>query len=159
MATESASEDKRQFPWPMVIGLGIVVIAVVVVGFWSSRPERQPTLLPLTFGAEEQAYAARIEFTDIQMGRAANFLGQEVTVVAGKVQNRGPRRIRQIEVAVEFRNFQDQVVLTEKRRLFEAGVTPLGGGFSREFQVNFENVPAEWNQQFPKIRTTGLSLD
>lgn len=159
MPVEPTIEEKREFPWPMVIGLVIVAAVVGVVAFWSSRPERQPTLLPLAFGAEEQAYAARIDFTDIQMGRAANFLGQEVTVIAGRVQNRGTRRILQIEAEIEFRNFQDQVILTEKRRLFDAGVVPLGGGFSREFQVSFENVPAEWNQQYPKIRTTGLSLE
>jgi hypothetical protein len=143
----------------MVIGLVIVAALVGVIGFWSSRGGGETTKKPLPFGADEQSYAQRIEFTDIKMSRAANFLDQEVTIIFGRVQNRGPRPIREMEVEVEFRNFQDRVVLSEKRRPFDPGQASLGGGFSREFQMNFEKVPADWNQQYPAIRVTGLALE
>lgn len=158
MPGELANEEKRQSPWPMVIGLVIVAVLVGLVGLWSSRTGGQQVQVALPFGADEQAYAPRIEFTDIRMGRAANFLDQEITIIFGRVQNRGTRPIREMEIEVEFRNFQDQVVLREKRRPFDPGQTALGGGFSREFQLNFEKVPADWNQQHPAVRVVGLAL-
>ena len=159
MPVEPNVEEKRQFPWPMAIGLVIVALIVLVVGFWSTRRSEQAVQKPLPFGAEEQAYAERIEFTEIRMGRAANFLDQEVTFINARLQNRGTRAIREIEVQVEFRNFEDKVVLSDKRRPFEPGSTPVSGGFSREIQMMFENVPADWNQQYPVIRVIGLSLE
>ena len=159
MPGEPTSDEKRQSPWPMLFGLAIVAALVAVIGFWSSRGGGEAAEKPLPFGADEQSYAQRIEFTDIKMSRAVNFLDQEVTIIFGKVQNRGTRPIRQMEVEVEFRNFQRQVVLSDKRRPFEAGQAALGGGFSREFQMNFEKVPADWNQQHPVIRVTGLTLE
>jgi hypothetical protein len=63
-----------------------------------------------------------------------------------------------VEVAFEFHDPFNQVILRETRRLLGPGAKPIGGGERSDFQVSLEYIPAEWNQQYPTIRVTGLQL-
>jgi hypothetical protein len=110
-------------------------------------------------GPVEQAYAPQIQFLDLKVARAANFLNQEVTFVFGTTVNNGPRAIRQIEVTFEFHDVFNQVVLRDKERLFSPTAAPLAPNERRDFQLTYETMPAQWNQASPTIRITGLALE
>jgi hypothetical protein len=110
-------------------------------------------------GPSEQGYAPRIHFLDPKMSRAANFLNQEVTFVFGTIENGGNRRIRQVEITLEFHDPFNQVVLRDKRRLFLPDAAPLAPGQRRDFQVGYDSISAQWNNVYPSIRATGLDLD
>jgi hypothetical protein len=44
--------------------------------------------------------------------------------------------------------------------MFGPTAQPLKGGQQRDFQVTLERgLPAEWNQQYPSIRVTGLIVE
>ncbi len=159
MADEFQREEKSAFP--IAFGIGIVVVLLLVGGvILATRFTRSkaPAAQPLPFGAAEQAAAARIHFLDPQMARASNYLNQEVTYVAGVISNDGVDTIREMEVQFEFHDPFNQVILRETRRLLGPGAKPLGGGQRADFQVTLDYVPAEWNQQYPTIRITGLQL-
>ena len=113
----------------------------------------------LPWGPTEQCYAKQIRFLEPKMGRAANFLNQEVTFIFGAVANDGPRAVREIGVTLEFRDVFSQVVLRDTRRVLGPRSTPLASGQRRDFQFNFEHVPADWRRQYPSVRITGLLLD
>jgi hypothetical protein len=152
-------EEKSAFP--VAFGIGIVVVLLLVGGvILATRFTRSkaPAVQPLPFGATEQAAAARIHFTDLQMARASNYLNQEVTYVAGTISNDGVATIREVEVAFEFHDPFDQVILRESRRLLGPGAKPLAGGQRADFQVSLDYVPAEWNHQYPTIRILGVAL-
>ena len=157
-------DEKREFPWAFVagaVGVLILLAAVFLVTRLSSTSS-QAVHQKLPMGTAETAYAARIEFKDIKMSRAANMLNQEITFIFGNVVNNGTRSIRDIEVTVEFKDSLNQVVLREVfRPLGSSGTsnTPLTGGQSREFQLNLEHVSEEWNRQVPTFRVTGLMLE
>ncbi len=155
--------EKREFPWPLLAGaLGVLLIAGVVqlsTGGGGSKTEPQQRL---PMGAEETAYAERIGFSNIRMSRASNLLNQEITFIHGVLENKGTHAIRDIEIRIEFRDSMNQVVLRDTLRPFGLpGPTnsPLPAGRSREFQLNFEHVPVDWNQQHPTFRVTGLVLE
>jgi hypothetical protein len=93
------------------------------------------------------------------MARATNFLKQEFTYVAGTISNDGVQTIRAMEVAVEFRDDLNQVVLRETEVLIPPNAEPLPAGQRRPFQITLEHIPAEWNQQYPSINVTGLTLE
>lgn len=112
----------------------------------------------LPFGAAEQAYAAQIHFSGLELSQATNLANQEFTYVVGTVSNTGPRTVRAIEVTVEFQDLIHQLVLRDTTRVFPPGVPPLPPGGERKFQLTFEKVPATWNHQPPAIRVTGLDL-
>ncbi len=111
------------------------------------------------FGPAEQAYAERIHFNNLRMSRSTNMLKQEFTYVNGTISNDGVQTIRAMEVTVEFRDPLNQVILRDSQFVIAPSADPpLNAGLSREFQVTLEHVPAEWNQEYPSIRVTGLIL-
>lgn len=153
--------QRIRFVLALLFGASVVVLvgfAVYLLLVWVGIRPTQP-LAPLPMGATEQAYAGQIEFSGVQMSRAENFLGQEVTYLFCVVTNRGDRTVRQMEIAVEFRDAFQQVVLRDTRRVIGPRASPLRPGVSRELQLSWEHIPAYWNHQYPSIRITGLLLE
>ena len=157
----SYSEERRRFPLAFL--LGILVVAILFGGFLlltrHMRSPAQAAAVKLPFGPAEQAYAARIHFTDIQMARATNFLKQEFTYVAGTISNDGVQTVRAMEVAVEFHDDLNQVILRDREVVMPPNGDPLPAGQRRDFQITLEHIPAEWNHQYPSISVTGLILE
>ena len=157
----SYTAERRRFPVAFLAGA--IVMALLFGGFYlltrilgSHGPA---VAVKLPFGAAEQAYAERIHFTDLHMSRSTNMIKQEFTYVTGTMSNDGVQTIRAMEVTVEFRDALNQVILRDSQFVIAPqGDPPLNAGLSREFQVTLEHVPAEWNQEYPAIRVTGLVL-
>jgi hypothetical protein len=153
-------ETGRQFGMALIAGLIVVLILSGAAYFWiqntSSKPVAQAPPLPM--GATEQAYAQQIEFGNFDLSRASNFLNQQVTYVNGVVSNRGQRDIVEMEVALEFRDISQNVILRDKQRMFGSKQKPLQSLEKRAFQLNFENIPDTWNQIPPRFTITGLRL-
>ena len=155
------SEERSRLPIAFAAGLVIVTLllgAAVLLSRYSS-PAGPQVAKPLPMGAAEQAYSQQIHFLEPKMSRAANFLNQEVTFVFGTLENGGNRRIKQIEITLEFHDPFNQVVLRDTQRLFLPTAAPLGPGQQRDFQVGYEHIAAQWNNGYPSIRVTGLDLN
>ncbi|MFZ0582280.1 MAG: hypothetical protein WAN72_19685 [Candidatus Acidiferrales bacterium] len=156
----SYSKERRRFP--LAFALGILVVAIIFGSFVlltrHMRSPAQASALKLPFDPAEQAYAERIHFTGIQLARATNFLKQEFTYVAGTMQNDGVQNIAAMQVAVEFHDDLNQVILRETEVLIAPHSDPLPAGQRRDFQITLEHIPAEWNHQYPSINVTGLIL-
>jgi hypothetical protein len=148
---------------PVAFAAGALVVVLLAGGLvlltHSTRSHTSAAAARFPFGPQEQAYAGRVHFLDIQMARSTNMLNQEFTYVAGTISNDGDRTLRGLEVSVEFRDPFDQVILRETERLIGSGDAPLGGGQKQAFQVTLEHVPVEWNRQYPAIKATGLILE
>jgi hypothetical protein len=139
----------------------LIVLVVIGAAVFFSRNSGRTSGSPaahLPFGAAEQAYAAQIRISNLQLSQATNLLNQEFTYVVGTVANAGPRTVRAIEVTVEFQDLIHQLVLRETVRVFPPAAEPLAPGQERNFQLTFERVPASWNHQPPVIRVSGLDL-
>jgi len=157
----SYSAERRRFPIAFLAGA--IVMARLFGGFYlltrilgSSGPA---TAVKLPFGPAEQAYAERIHFNDLHLSRSTNMIKQEFTYVNGTMSNDGDQTIRAMEVTVEFRDDLKQVILRDSQFVIAPhGDPPLNAGLSREFQLTLEHVPAEWNQEYPSLRVTGLLL-
>ncbi|MDE3135094.1 MAG: DUF2393 family protein [Acidobacteriota bacterium] len=153
------SEEKHRSLWPFLL-IGVVVVAVLVVVFgWVERPGPPgPAAKPLPFGAAEQAYAGKVKFENLKMSRFANFLNQEVTYIDGDIVNQGDRSIAALAVTVEFRNIENKVVMRQTQRPLSEQAAPIAPGERRSFRLAFEQIPDDWNMQYPKIQVTGLVL-
>jgi hypothetical protein len=153
------SEEKPRSLWPfLLIGAAVVVLLLVVFG-WMERPGPPgPAEKPLPFGAAEQAYAGKVKFENLKMSRFANFLNQEVTYLDGDIVNQGDRSIAAMAVTVEFRNIENQVVMRQTQRPITDEVAPIAPGERRSFRLAFEQIPDDWNMQYPNLQVTGLVL-
>ena len=153
-------EERSRLPFAFLVG--IVIVAVLVSGavLYSryASPAGAEIEKPLPMGPAEQAYAQQIHFLEPKMSRAANFLNQEVTFVFGSVENGGDRKVKQIEITLEFHDPFNQVVLRDTQRLFLPNAAPMLPGQQRDFQVGYEHISAQWNNGYPTIRVTGLSF-
>lgn len=153
-------EGKNRFPAAFVVGL-IVVSAVVAVFLFAThlnRPRKPGEQPSLPFPADAQSYVGNIHFQQLALSESSNMLNEKFTYLDGAVSNDGARPIQAMEVLVEFRDPFSQVVLRETHRLISASGQPLAAGRQRNFELIFEHLPAEWNQQYPTIRVTGLVL-
>ena len=164
MDTEETVGREEKSRFPAAFAVGAVVVVILLAGLLllnrSIQPKRSVAEAKLPFGSAEQAYSGRIHFQDFALSHADNFLNQEFTYLTGTVSNDDVKTIRALEVTVEFHDPFNQVILRQSQRLIAPADQPLGPKQQRSFQVTIEQrLPAEWNQQYPSIRVTGLVLD
>jgi len=161
LETNLGDEDRSHLWISIAIGVcAVIVLGGLVILLSRSKPTAGPASeQALPFGAAEQAYVRRIRFTDLQMSRAANFLNQEVTYINGVALNNGVRRVLAIDVAVDFHDVSGNVVLLENRRLISGPNSAIEAGQRESFQLGFEGVPDTWNQSYPDLKITGLTLE
>jgi hypothetical protein len=155
-------EERSRFPAALAAGAVVILVlaGVVVLLAHFISPPRQAADVTLPFGATEQAYAAQIHFQNLQLSHSTNLLNQEFTYVGGIVSNDGPRAVDAIEVVVEFHDPFHQVILKETERPIRRTDQPLRVAEQREFQITIEQgLPSSWDQQYPSIRVTGLTLE
>ena len=156
-----STEERREFPLAFLAG--VVVMLLMLGGIYLMTRESRPAgpvveeHLPMDDAA--RAYAERIRFTELTVGRAANFLNQEVTFVFGTVTNEGAKTVRGLEVELDFRDLLNQIALRETRIVVGGPIAPLAPGEKREFQLTVESVPAGWNQAVPGITIRGLVVE
>lgn len=146
---------------PILIGLVAVVIAVgIIVLVW-----RQPK------GATApHPYAANVKLSDIKMSAAENFVGASVTYVDGTVTNTGDKTVIHAVVHVIFRNSISEVAQAEDVPLHVLQLggpypdavdllsSPLQPGQSKPFRLTFEHVSSDWNQNYPELEVTDVTV-
>ncbi len=157
----SYREDRKRLPVAFVAGAVIVLLLfgglLLLTRVMQSHSPSATAKLP--FGSEEQAYAQRIHFLDIQLAHATNFLNQDFTYVAGTISNDGVRTVRALEITVEFHDPFNQVILRESQQLIGPDTGPIAAGQSHDFQMTLEHLPVTWNHENPALRVTGLLLE
>ena len=160
--TQNAREAKRQFPLAFLAGLAIVFLVVGVIALTSKSVHvvTPPAPTPMAFGAPEQAYAAHIHYSGIQLAKSSNLLNQQFTYIAGTVSNDGDRTISRLATTVIFYNDEKntQVALRDSETVIGEKDDPLPPHQHRDFQITLDQFPQAWNQQAPSINTTGLVL-
>jgi hypothetical protein len=112
----------------------------------------------LNMAPSEQEYTKKIEIGKIVLGRAENFLHQEVTTMNGEVYNGGPQPVLGLSITTEFLDDMNQVVLRETRKVFGSPEAALAPGERRAFEISFEHVPNAWNMRVPSVRVSSLQL-
>ena len=152
-------EEKSSFPAALLVSACVVLVLLVLLWLVTRSAEPVgPRRQKLPFGPTEQAYAAQIHFQSGEMSHAANFLNQEFIYIEGSVSNDGPRVVRSLDVAFEFRDAFNQVILRDTERLIEPPQA-LAPHTQRDFRVTFEHVPTTWSQQYPGVSVTGMALE
>jgi hypothetical protein len=134
----------------LIVGAAMLALLAVVVFFWHSHGATQfsASALPTE---EQKTYFRQLEFTDLHMSAAENFLGASVTYLDGRVTNAGTRTVRRLDLDLTFVDTLNQVVLRERVYPVSERTPPLKPGESRPFRVTFEHMPADWNQAAPTV--------
>jgi hypothetical protein len=157
----SASGGKEE-PRPPIVPIAIGALAVlVVIGLLIvlGRKGTNENAAPLT----PDPYAANLVTSDTAMSTAANFAGQEVTYIEGKITNKGNQTVNGAVMQIVFHDSLGQVAQKETQRLMMittrepyVDTAPLSSaslkpGQTREFRLTFEHVSSDWNMQLPEL--------
>lgn len=160
--TESAREARKQFPLALLAGLGIVVVIASIFVLTSKTVHVAPPPAPvaMAFGPKEQAYAAQIHYSNIQLAKSSNLLNQQFTYINGTVTNDGDRTIQRLAMSVDFYDDFDNkdVALHDTETIIGPADQPLPPHSQRDFSVTLDRYPENWNQQMPVFHTAGLVL-
>lgn len=148
------------FRHPAVIALATLfgVAALYLLFFRGPVPLPSGAKPRLPFGAAEQSYAAKLQFSNFAMSEAENFLHQKVKYLDGDVLNVGDRTLAGIEVIVEFQDDMKQIALRESRPVLSGASAALAPGGTAHFQISFDHVPPSWNMQMPTVQVSGLQF-
>jgi len=128
----------------------MLALLAVVVFFWHSHGATQYSADAMPT-EEQKAYFRQLEFTDLHMSAAQNFLGDSVTYLDARVKNAGTKTVRRLELDLTFVDMLSQVILRERAHPVSERAPPLKPGESRAFRVTFEHIPADWNQAAPTM--------
>lgn len=143
---------------------GVVLVVVVLGGivlFFRGTPKGP---------AAPHPYSSNLKVSDLKMSQAENFVGAKVTYIDGNVTNAGGKTVVRAMVHITFKNSMDQIAQVEDLplRVLQTGgpypdavdlsVSPLGPGQSKPFRLTFEHITTDWNQAYPDLQVTDVTL-
>ena len=156
-------EPQRDLNWrPLLAGAVIVLLLIGLLALLSGKKSTGP--------AVQDPYAAKLKLSDLKMSQAQNFVGASVTYIDGTVSNTGDRTVIHAAVHVEFKNSLDQIAQIEDLPLqvlktggpypdaIDLSRAPLASGQSQPFRLTFEHISADWNQAYPELRVTEVTV-
>ncbi|MGO9648174.1 MAG: DUF2393 family protein [Terriglobales bacterium] len=146
----------------IVVGVAAVVVVIGVIAVLTRSSPRSPVA--------PHPYVSNLKLSDLKMSVAENFVGASVTYIDGTVANTGDKTVTHAVVHVNFKNSLDQVAQAEDVALHVLqtsgpypdtvglSASPLPPGQSKPFRLTFEHISADWNQAYPELQITDVSL-
>jgi hypothetical protein len=155
-------------PW---LGLGIgavIILAIIAYLIVSSRssPTRYTNPIVINQQVPADPYAANLTISDAKMAQASNILGGTMTYLEAKIANKGDKTVTGASIEVTFKNSLGQVVqrgsqplmvITQREPAMDivaVNTSPLKPGDTKDLQLTFEHISADWNRQYPELRVT-----
>ena len=127
-----------------------VAIAIGLVGFLVYGPKSKPPSEPV-LTAEAKQYLSNLVLSDVGMQAADSYMKISLTEIAGKITNKGPRRIERVQVNCVFRDVYGQPIKRERVTIAGPKTGPLPPGATKSFHLNFDVIPEIWNQTMPDL--------
>jgi len=115
-------------------------------------------------------YVANLKFSDLKMSQAQNFVGATVTYIDGTLTNARDKTVTHAVVQVTFKDLYNQVaqIETVPVKVLQTGgpyldtvdltVSPLAPGQSKPFRLIFEHLSEQWNQAYPDLQITDVTV-
>jgi hypothetical protein len=147
---------------PILLGVALVVVVVGAIAFLT-RGSPKNTNAP-------HPYAANLKLSDLKMSAAENFVGASVTYIDGTVTNTGDKTVTHAIVHVAFKNSLGEVAQAEDVPLHvlqtsgpypdavDLSLSPLVPGQGKPFRLTFEHISSDWNQAYPDLQVTDVSV-
>lgn len=147
---------------PILIGVVLIVVVLgIILLFSRGNPKNAATPHP---------YATNLKLSELKMSAAENFVGAKVTYIDGAVINAGDKTVTHASVHVTFKNSLGEIAQAEDVPLrvlqtggpyldaVDLGISPLAPGQSKAFRLTFEHVTADWNQAYPEMQVTDVTV-
>jgi hypothetical protein len=157
-----SEQSRESSSRPILLGVTMVLlVAGVVAMLLRQGPKRQVAPHP---------YSANLRLSDLKMSAAENFVGASVTYIDGTIANVGDKTVVHALVHVIFKNSMGQVSQAEDVPLHvlqtsgpypdavDLNLSPLAPGQSKPFRLTFEHITSDWDQTYPGLQVTDVSV-
>jgi hypothetical protein len=147
---------------PILLGVALVVMVVGVIALLTHGSPKGTTA--------PHPYSTNLKLSNLKMSAAENFVGASVTYIDGTVTNTGDKTVTHAAVHVAFRNSLGEVAQAEDVPLHvlqtsgpypdavDLSLSPLAPGQGKPFRLTFEHISSDWNQAYPDLQVTAVSL-
>jgi hypothetical protein len=147
---------------PILLGVALVVVVVGVIAILTRGSPKSATA--------PHPYAASLKLSDLKMSAAENFVGASVTYIDGTVTNTGDKTVSHAAVHVAFKNSLGEIAQAEDVPLHvlqttgpypdavDLSLSPLAPGQGKPFRLTFEHISSDWNQAYPDLQVTDVSV-
>jgi hypothetical protein len=158
----SVAEERDTSKRTIVIAIAVVI---GVAGFAALLLREKPRVAP-----QPPPYARSLNFSNLAMSQAQNFVGATVTYIDGVLTNTGDKTVTQVTVRVRFKDLYGQVAQIEELPIkilqtngpypdtVDLSVSPVAPGQSKPFRLIFEHLSEQWNQAYPDLAITGVQV-
>ena len=131
------------------ISIGILLVAALVA-FLVYGPKPAPPAAPV-LTAEAKAYLTSLALSEVAMQAADSVAKVSLLEIKGKITNKGPRPIDQVQVTCLFHEPNLQIIQRERASIVGSRTGALQPGETKSFRLNFDTVPETWNQAMPDL--------
>jgi hypothetical protein len=155
-------EDRESSRRPIMVAVAAVVVVVAIILLVSQATHKT--------AAAPHPYAANLKISDLKLSAAENFAGFSVTYVDGTVINAGGKTVTRAVVHVVFKNSMSEIAQAEDMPVqilqttgpypdtIDLKASPLAPGQSKQFRLTFEHVSADWDQSYPQVQVTDVTV-
>jgi len=144
---------------PVVIGIGVVLIAAVaLLALWGIGPSAAPTVPPgLTEVSDPSELEKIVELSRLGILTSTNYLNQKVYIVRATLKNISAKPVRLIDVRMTWVDYEKKTIKEEVRTAFEPKQRPLEPGTEYRVELAFENPPKAWNYRVPDTKVVKIA--
>lgn len=142
---------------PFLAVLG-VVLAVAIAGWYFvklSSPANPSALTP-----EAKAYVRNLGLEGVEMKATESYVGSMVIEIVGKIQNKGDKPLRLVELNCVFYDVSLNVIHRERVPIVKrSALGSLKPGENRHFRMPFDAIPSGWNQALPQLVIANIEFE
>jgi hypothetical protein len=157
-------EQSEKRSWtPMAVGLALVVVIVAVLVLAGRAGKNASS------AGSGDPNIAKVQISSVHMATAANFAGNSVTYIEGKISNQSDKKVTGARVEVRFKNSLGE---TAQKDVLPVAVVmpntpyldygpleraPLAPGQSSNFRLTLEHVTTDWDGQMPQVKVVAVA--
>lgn len=157
MAVAKYSE-RRNFNFTPVFIVLVIVALVAIVGWYFyklSGPAQPASLTP-----EAKAYVRNLGLDGVDMKATGSYVGSTLVEITGRIQNKGDRALRLVELNCVFYDVSLNVIHRERVPIVKrSALGSLKPGENRAFRMPFDAIPESWNQSMPQLVIANIEFE
>ncbi len=150
--------ERRNFNIAPVFILLVIVTLAAVAGWYFYK--LGATAQPAALTPEAKAYVRNLGLDGVDMKATASYVGSTLVEITGRIQNKGSRALRLVELNCVFYDVNLNVIHRERVPIVKrSALGSLKPGENRAFRMPFDAIPEGWNQAMPQLVIANIEFE
>ncbi len=155
---EASYTRKESYNFTPVLSVLAVIVIAAAAGFVMYR--FGGSAQPASLTPEAKAYVRNLGLEGVEMKATENYMGSTLIEITGRIQNKGDRPLRLVELSCVFYDVGLNVIHRERVPIVKrSALGSLKPGESRAFRMPFDAIPASWNQTLPQLVIANIDFE